>query len=409
MKFEVFSESKLDKLYKCRIWINLSFQWFGFILSVFSFSLDIFLILEAVYGNLKVHYNVRPEIYGLLLNYLFSFKEEMKNFQLSISELQGIMISFERANEYNNINSENYTTNPKKKKIKKENEKIEENVIIEENEEKVQKKYEIDFTFKNGKIQFENYSLKYKPEGKFVLKDMNFTINSCEKIGVIGKTGCGKTTLIYAITRIIESFSGKILIDDIDISTIPLQILRKNIGVLSQNIGISEGIFQSNLDPLEKYSEYEIKEALRKLDYWYNKEETENYGLNDYIEENGANLSLAQKSLISVTKLLLKKNCNLIILDDLGSCLDDKTQETVYKAIYSSFPYSTIIILTHEIKSFMEIDRVMTINNGMVAEFDSLDNLEKNKKSLFNELQINFTDEENYEKEDIKEENKKEN
>ena len=398
---------KLDKLYKCRIWINLAFQWFGFILSIFTFSLDIFLILEAIYGNLKNYYDVRPEVYGLLLNYLFSFKEEMKNFQLSVSELQGVMISFERANEYNNINSENYSTNPKKqknKKTEKENEKneekMEENVIIEENEEKQEKegqKFDIDFTFKNGKIQFEKYSLKYKPEGKFVLKDMNFTINSGEKIGVMGKTGCGKTTLIYAITRIIESFSGKILIDDIDISSIPLQILRKNIGVLSQNIGILEGTLQSNLDPLGKYSEYEIKEALKKLEYWYNKEELENYGLNDYIEENGVNLSLSQKSLISVTKLLLKKKCNIIILDDLGSCLDEKAQEIAYKAIYSTFPYSTIIILTHEIKTFMEIDRVMTINNGVIAEFDTLDNLEKNKKSIFNELQINFTDEGNYE------------
>ena len=378
--------NKLDKLYKTRIWINLSFQCFGLILSIFTFSLDVFLILEAIYGNIKKYYDVRPEVYGLLLNYLFSFKEEMKNFQLAISELQGVMISFERANEYNNIISENYSTNPKKSIIIK-NSKIEEN----DNKGKI---FDLDFTFKTGKIQFDNYSLKYKPEGKLALKDMNFTINSGEKIGVMGKTGCGKTTLIYALTRLIESSNGKILIDDIDISTIPLQILRKNIGVLSQNNGISEGTLLSNFDPLGKYSEEEIKEALKKLDYWYNKDESENYGLNDYIEENGFNLSLAQKSLIGVTKLLLKKNCSVIIIDDLGSCLDDKTQEIVYKAIYSSFPNSTLIILTHEIKSFMEIDRVMTINNGVVEEFDTLENLEKDKKSLFNKLKKNNFEEE---------------
>ena len=218
----------------------------------------------------------------------------------------------------------------------------------------------------------------------------------------MGKTGCGKSSLIYAITRIIEANEGKILINDIDISTIPLQILRKNIGVSSQNNGISEGSFLFNLDPLGKFSDYEIKDALKKLDYWYNKEEKENYGLDDYIEENGANLSLAQKSLISVTKLLLKKNCSVIIIDDLGSCLDDKMQEIVYKAIYTSFPYSTIIVLTHEIKNFMEIDRAMILNNGEVAEFDSVDNLENDKKSLFNKLQLNFKEEEDMEKEEIK-------
>ena len=375
---------KLDKLYKCRIWINLSFQWFGFILSIFTFSLDIFLILEAIYGNLKEYYNVRPEVYGLLLNYLFSFKEEMKNFQLSLSELQGVMISFERANEYNNIISENY--NNKKKKDNK--------IKIEENYQKI----DTNFKIQKGKIEFINYSLKYKPNGKLVLKDMNFTINSGEKIAVMGKTGSGKTTLIYAITRIIESFKGKIIIDDVDISFIPLQILRKNIGVLSQNNSISEGTFLSNLDPLGKYSEYEIKDALKKLDYWFNKDEMENYGLNEHIEENGANLTLAQKSLINVTKLLLKKDCSIVILDDIGSCLnDEKIQQIVYKAIYSTFPYSTIIILTHEIKAYMEIDKVMTINNGMIKEFDKLENLSNNKNSLYNLLQRNFPQEKNYE------------
>ena len=380
---------KLDKLYKCRIWINISFQWFGFILSVFTFSLDIFLILEAIYGNIKDYYNVRPEIYGLLLNYLFSFKEEMKNFQLSISELQGVMISFERANEYNNIFSENYITNPNPKKLNK-NEKN--NEIMDDNKNN----FENNFKFKNGKIQFDNYSLKYKPDGKLILKDMNFIINSGEKIGVIGKTGCGKSTLIYAITRIIESCNGKILIDDIDISTIPLQILRKNIGVLSQNNNISEGTFLYNLDPLGKYSESEIKEVLKNLDFWSNREELDNYGLSDYIEENGTNLSLAEKSLIGVTKLLLKKNYSILILDGLGSCLDEKTQEIAYKAIYSSFPDSTIIIITHEIKPFMKIDRVMTINNGLLAECDTIENLKNDKKSLFNVLQRNIVEEENF-------------
>ena len=201
----------------------------------------------------------------------------------------------------------------------------------------------------------------------------------------MGKTGCGKTTLIYSITRLIEPFSGKILIDDIDIRTIPLQILRKNIGVLSQNNWISEGTLLSNLDPLGKCTEDEIKEALHKLDYWYNKEEKLNYGLYDHIEENGTNLTLAQKSLIGVTKLLLKKNCCIIIIDDLG--LDDKTQEIVYKAIYTTFPDSTKIILTHEIKNYMAIDKVMVINKRTVAEFDTIDTLSNNTDSLFNVLQ----------------------
>ena len=84
------------------------------------------------------------------------------------------------------------------------------------------------------------------------------------------------------------------------------------------------------------------------------------------------------------------------------SCIDDEiTLELVYKAIYSTFPYSTIIILTHEIKNYMEIDKIMTINNGIIEEFDTYDNLLNNKRSLFNSLQNNFIEDEN---DEIKEE-----
>ena len=100
--------SLLDKIYKCRLWINVSYQWFGLILGLFSFSLDLFFIMESIYGDLNQHYGVRSEMYGLLLNYLFTFREELKDFQSNFSELQGVSVSFERANEYNNIFSENY-------------------------------------------------------------------------------------------------------------------------------------------------------------------------------------------------------------------------------------------------------------------------------------------------------------
>ena len=90
--------------------------------------------------------------------------------------------------------------------------------------------------------------------------------------------------------------------------------------------------------------------------------------LNEHIEESGANLTLAEKNLIAVTKLLLKKNSSIILLDDLSSCLDNKMQKIVYEAIYNTFPKSTVIVITHEIKDFMKIDKVMSIQNGEIVE-----------------------------------------
>ena len=224
---------------------------------------------------------------------------------------------------------------------------------------------------------------------KLILNDINFTINPGEKIGIIGRTGGGKSTFIYAITRMVEPFAGKIMIDDIDISTLPLQVLRKNICALCQNNAISEGTLLSNLDPLNKYTQEEIIKALEKLDFWFNKDENQNYGLNAHIEESGSNLTLAEKSMIAVTKLLLKKYSSVIILEDLSSCLDIKTQKIVYEAIYNTFPESTIIILTHEIKDFMKIDKVMSIQNGEIMEFGKLEELEQDKSSYYNLFQGN--------------------
>ena len=354
---------KLDMLFKSRIWINISFQWFGFILSVCTFSLDLFLILEAIHGNLKSYYNVRPEVYGLLLNYLFSFEEELESFQLNVSELEGVMVSFERAIEYNSIPSENYAKN-----------------TIENNN------FDENFKFKNGKIEFKNYSLKYKKEGKLVIKDLSCVINGGEKIGIVGKTGAGKSSLIFGLSRIIEPFNGQILIDDIDIQTIPLKFLRKTIGVLSQDNHIFEGTLSSNIDPMQKYSDDEIKDALRKLNYWFSKEEPD-YGLYDHIEENGENLTLSEKYLLSVTKLLLLKNISILFLDDFSSNLDKEIEETVFNAIYSTFPKSTIFNITNSIKPVMKVERVMVINNGLLVEFDELDKLEKDENSFYNKLQ----------------------
>ena len=369
---------QLDRLYKCRLWINLSYQWFGLILGLFSFSLDLFFVMETLYGDLGQQFGIRPEVYGLLLNYLFTFREELKDFQSSISDTQSVSVSFERANEYNNIFSENYKGD---KSVFDDEEEMNNNIDNEQ-------------VFKEGNIRFENYSFKYKLNEKLVLNDINFTINSGEKIGIIGRTGGGKSTFIYAITRIVEPFSGKIIIDGIDISKLPLQTLRKNINILCQNNAISEGTLLSNLDPLNKYSKEEILNALEKLDFCFNKDQSQNYGLNEHIEEGGANLTLAEKSLIAIIRLLLKKNSSVIILDDLSSCLDTKTQKLVYEAIYSTFPRSTVIILTHEIKDFMKIDKVMSIQGGEIVEFDTLEKLEKDKASFYYSFQGNKFSEE---------------
>ena len=349
----------LDHLLKCRLWINLTYQWFGLILGLLSFGLDCFLIIESFSGNIGKKYGVETGAYGLLINGLFVFRDELKNFQSSLSMVQEVSVAFERSNEYNQIVPENYGG-------------TKEDINLDDDEQ----------LFKHGKIRFENYSFKYKPDEKNILNNINLTINGGDKIAVIGKTGGGKSTLIYALTRIIEAHSGHIYIDDIDIETLPLQILRKNIKVLSAHQGIFEGTLLSNLDPLGKYSDEEIKSVLKSLKYYFNPDENQNYGLDDHIEEGGDNLTLAEKNLMSIAKLLLCKNCSIVILDDFSSCLDEDMQKAVFEALYSTFPTSTFLIISNEIKDFMNINKVMRVKGGDINIFDNIDELLKDKNAF---------------------------
>ena len=350
----------LDQLLKCRLWLNLTYQWFALILGLLSFGFDCFLIIESMAGNIKKTYNIENGPYGLLINSLFVFRDEIKAFQTSLSMIQEVSVAFERSNEYNQIAPENYAGS---------NEEIDIN-----NDEQL---------FKHGKIRFENYSFKYNQDEKSVLNNINLTINGGEKVAIIGKTGGGKSTLIYALTRMIEAYSGKIYIDDINIETLHLQILRKNINVLSEHQNIFEGTLLSNLDPLGKYTDEEIKSVLKSLNYFFNQDENQNYGLDDHIEEGGDNLTLAEKNLMAVAKLLLNKNCRIIILDDFSSCLDEEMQKTVFEALYSTFPTSTFLIIANEIKEFMDINKVLRIKNGDIDIFDNIDELLKDKNIFY--------------------------
>ena len=235
----------------------------------------------------------------------------------------------------------------------------------------------------NGEIQFQNYSVKYRPDTEIVLKKINFKINAGEKVGICGRTGSGKSTICLCLFRILEPLEGTIFIDNIDITKIGLDLLRKNITIIPQDSCLLEGTLKYNIDPFNKYSDEEIIQILKDIGFEYT--ESDDLILNKKIEQNGANLSVGQKQLICIARALLRKT-KIVVMDEATASIDMNTEKIIQKAMNLVLENSTVITVAHRIKTIINYDKILVLDNGEIKEFDTPTNLLKNEKSFFYEL-----------------------
>jgi ABC-type multidrug transport system fused ATPase/permease subunit len=235
-----------------------------------------------------------------------------------------------------------------------------------------------------GKIEFLNFSVKYRPDTEIVLKNISFVIQGNEKVGIVGRTGSGKSTITLCLFRILEATEGRIMIDDVDISSIGLDKLRKSLTIIPQDPALIEGSLRYNIDPLDKYSDSDIMKVMEKIGFDYIVKRS-NEGLYQEIAEGGSNLSVGEKQLICITRAILRKS-KIIIMDEATASIDYKTEEMIQKAITELLNDSTFITIAHRIKTIINYDRIITLDNGQIVDFDSPKNLLNKKDSLFYEL-----------------------
>lgn len=241
-----------------------------------------------------------------------------------------------------------------------------------------------------GKISFNNYSTKYRPELDLVLRNIDLTINPREKVGIVGRTGAGKSSLTLALFRIIESFQGNISIDNVDTSTIGLSDLRHKLSIIPQDSQVFEGTIKSNLDPTNVFSSDQIWKALElshlKDHVLKMYEESEDEGvasaLDVKLSEGGSNLSVGQRQLMCLARALLIPS-HILVLDEATAAVDVETDLVLQETIRREFKDRTIMTIAHRLNTIMDSDRIIVLENGEVAEFDSPANLLKNKQSLF--------------------------
>ncbi|CAG8560785.1 11267_t:CDS:10, partial [Racocetra persica] len=224
-----------------------------------------------------------------------------------------------------------------------------------------------------GEIKFENVVLRYNLYGVAVLKDISFHIKPREKVGIIGKTGSGKSTLLVSLLRIVELAGGHIWIDDVDISTIGLRDLRSKIAIIPQEPVIFAGTIKSNLDPFGKCTDEEIWNALEAV-HLDGKVKSMPDRLGTAVLESGKKFSLGQRQLFCIARALLKKT-NILVLDEATSAVDAATDRLIQDTIKLHFADHTVLTIAHRLNTIVDADRILCLNEGRVAEFDTLSNL----------------------------------
>ncbi|KAG0706857.1 Multidrug resistance-associated protein 1 [Chionoecetes opilio] len=232
-----------------------------------------------------------------------------------------------------------------------------------------------------GVVEFNNYATRYREGLDLVVKNINFKISKGEKVGIVGRTGAGKSSLTLALFRIIEAAGGNITIDGVNISKIGLHDLRSRLTIIPQDPVLFSGTLRMNLDPFNLYSDEKVWSA---LEHAHMKEfvSTLSAGLQHAISEGGDNLSVGQRQLVCLARALLRKT-RVLILDEATAAIDLETDDLIQATIRQEFADSTVLTIAHRLNTIMDSSRVLVLEKGEIKEFDSPSVLLKNKTSIF--------------------------
>lgn len=219
----------------------------------------------------------------------------------------------------------------------------------------------------HGEVNFHSVVMSYAPSLPHVLKGVEFDITRSEKIGVVGRTGAGKSSLIVAIFRLAEVSEGAVRIDGVDIKNLNLSELRKRIAIIPQEPVMFQGSLRSNLDPFNEKPDSELIEALQRcllVDL------ATSEGLQSYVAHMGDNFSLGQQQLICLARAMLNPS-KLLLLDEATAALDSDTDAAVQRVLRTNFADRTIITIAHRLDTIIDSDRILVMDAGRVAEFDT--------------------------------------
>ncbi|KAF7847338.1 hypothetical protein BT93_L3072 [Corymbia citriodora subsp. variegata] len=235
-----------------------------------------------------------------------------------------------------------------------------------------------------GKVKIVDLQIRYRADTPLVLQGISCTFEGGHKIGIVGRTGSGKTTLIGALFRLVEPAGGKVLVDGVDITKIGLHDLRSRFGIIPQEPTLFNGTVRYNLDPLSQHADQEIWEVLGKCQLQEAVQEKQE-GLDSMVVEDGSNWSMGQRQLFCLGRALLRRS-QILVLDEATASIDNATDLILQRTIRAEFSNCTVITVAHRIPTVMDCTKVLAISDGKLVEYDEPMELMKREDSLFGQL-----------------------
>ncbi|GAA5864423.1 hypothetical protein JCM1840_000490 [Sporobolomyces johnsonii] len=246
-----------------------------------------------------------------------------------------------------------------------------------------------------GEIEVSKLNIRYAPELPSVLHDISFSVKAGEKVGIVGATGCGKSTLASSFFRFVEAHSGSIKIDGIDISKVGLFDLRSRLTIVPQDPVILSGTLRSTLDIFGEHEDAEIYEALRRVHLIKESERPDAqeaganrsvfWNLDAEVAEGGSNFSTGQRQLLCMARALLRSS-RVLVLDEATASTDYTTDELITQTIRTEFAESTLLVIAHRLRTIIDFDRILVLDKGHLIENGSPSDLIKDPTSHFHSL-----------------------
>ena len=232
-----------------------------------------------------------------------------------------------------------------------------------------------------GNMKINNLGVRYREGLDLVIHSLTCDIQGGQKIGIVGRTGAGKSSLTVALFRIVEAALGSIEIDGIDISKMGLHDLRKKLTIIPQDPVLFSGTLRMNLDPFNKHSDQELWTAL-ELSNLQEYVKGLDQGFMFEVAEGGENLSVGQRQLVCLARALLRKT-KVLILDEATAAVDLETDDLIQSTIRNEFKDCTVLTIAHRLNTIMDYDKIMVLDKGELMEFDSPEELLRNESSIF--------------------------
>ncbi|XP_016987827.1 multidrug resistance-associated protein 1 isoform X8 [Drosophila rhopaloa] len=345
------SDAKVDKNQVCKYPSVIANRWLAIRLEMVGNLIILFASLFAVLGG-----QTNPGLVGLSVSYALQVTQTLNWLVRMTSDIETNIVSVERIKEYGETKQE---------------------AAWELEQDKSKPKN----WPQEGRVEFQNFQVRYREGLDLVLRGVSFDIRGGEKVGIVGRTGAGKSSLTLALFRIIEAAGGRISIDGVDIASMGLHMLRSRLTIIPQDPVLFSGSLRVNLDPFEIKTDDEIWKAL-ELSHLKSFVKSLAAGLNHEISEGGENLSVGQRQLVCLARALLRKT-KVLVLDEATAAVDLETDDLIQKTIRTEFKECTVLTIAHRLNTILDSDKVIVLDKGQITEFASPTELLDNPKSAF--------------------------